>query len=71
MNNQSEHTNIWQGNLVRLRAFEASDWEIHYHWDQDSEMERQLYRKRPRKPRPFMAGMNGPTSKAAWVGWNC
>jgi RimJ/RimL family protein N-acetyltransferase len=43
MNNQSEHTNTWQGNLVRLRAFEASDWEIHYHWDQDSKMERQLY----------------------------
>jgi len=36
MNNQSEHTNTWQGNLVRLRAFETSDWEVHYHWDQDS-----------------------------------
>lgn len=37
------NTNIWQGKLIRLRAFESTDWETHYHWDQDSEMERQLY----------------------------
>jgi len=36
------NTNIWTGTLVKLRAFEATDWETHFYWDQDSEMERML-----------------------------
>ena len=38
------HTNIWTGTLIKLRAFEASDWETHFYWDQDSEMQRLLDR---------------------------
>ncbi len=29
---------FWQGNLVKLRAIEPSDWEHHFIWDKDSEM---------------------------------
>jgi RimJ/RimL family protein N-acetyltransferase len=34
---------VWQGKLVRLRAFEASDWEVYFAWDQDDEQARRLY----------------------------
>ena len=34
----------WQGTVVRLRAVEPGDWEIHHEWDQDSEMQRLLDR---------------------------
>lgn len=32
--------NIFQGRLVRLRAVEPSDWELHEQWDQDTEQAR-------------------------------
>lgn len=32
----------WQGHLVRLRAVEPGDWEVHFRWDQDTSMSRQL-----------------------------
>jgi RimJ/RimL family protein N-acetyltransferase len=32
--------NEWQGQLVRLRAIEPTDWELHYEWNQDSEITR-------------------------------
>jgi RimJ/RimL family protein N-acetyltransferase len=35
--------NIWQGNRVRLRAIEPSDWETFDSWNQDTEMERRAY----------------------------
>lgn len=35
-------TNIWQGHRVRLRGVEPGDWEVHFEWDQDSEMQRRL-----------------------------
>ncbi len=38
MNNQ-----IWEGRRIRLRAVEPEDWEIHYAWDQDSEVSRRGY----------------------------
>jgi RimJ/RimL family protein N-acetyltransferase len=34
----------WEGTVVRLRAVEPDDWEIHHEWDQDSEMQRWLDR---------------------------
>ena len=30
----------WEGSLVRLRAVEPGDWEVHHAWDQDSETQR-------------------------------
>ncbi|HVU10342.1 MAG TPA: GNAT family protein [Phototrophicaceae bacterium] len=35
--------NIFQGKLIRLRAVEATDWENHIQWDQDSELARLSY----------------------------
>ena len=35
--------NTWQGKLVRLRALEPEDWEIHFEWNKDSEMPRNLH----------------------------
>ena len=35
---------FWQGNLVKLRGIELSDWEHHFIWDKDSEMLRQVDR---------------------------
>ncbi len=32
----------WRGQIVRLRAVEPSDWEVHFIWNQDSDMTRQL-----------------------------
>ncbi len=34
----------WEGSIVRLRAVEPGDWEIHHEWDQDNEMQRWLDR---------------------------
>ena len=34
--------NTWEGKLVRLRALEPEDWEIHYEWNKDSEMSKSL-----------------------------
>lgn len=34
---------IFQGPRVRLRAFEARDWEAYYAWNADTEMARALY----------------------------
>jgi RimJ/RimL family protein N-acetyltransferase len=34
--------NVWQGSRVRLRAVEPSDADVHYLWNQDSEMPRGL-----------------------------
>lgn len=31
---------FWQGNLVKLRGIEPSDWEHHYFWDKDNEIQR-------------------------------
>ncbi|HLJ34503.1 MAG TPA: GNAT family N-acetyltransferase [Ktedonobacteraceae bacterium] len=31
---------FWQGSLVRLRGIEPSDWEQHFVWDKDSEIQR-------------------------------
>jgi RimJ/RimL family protein N-acetyltransferase len=32
--------NIWQGKKVRLRGFEAEDWELYYEWSKDTEIDR-------------------------------
>lgn len=32
--------NYWEGSVVRLRAVEPGDWEIHHEWDQDSAAQR-------------------------------
>ena len=43
---------FWQGNLVKLRGIEPSDWEHHFIWDQDSEIQRlddRLYAPRSRE----------------------
>lgn len=37
-----ELKNEWEGKLVRLRSVEPSDWEIHYEWNKDSEMTRNV-----------------------------
>jgi RimJ/RimL family protein N-acetyltransferase len=34
---------IWQGDRVRLRVMEPSDWETIFEWDKDSEMARNAY----------------------------
>src|SRR5688500_3619261 len=33
---------VWQGRRVRLRRFEAADWETYVVWDRDSEQARHL-----------------------------
>ena len=33
---------LWQGPRVRLRAFEAEDWEIYHAWNVDDEQTRNL-----------------------------
>jgi RimJ/RimL family protein N-acetyltransferase len=40
----SATANFWQGRLVRLRAVEPSDAEVHYRWNQDAETFRRLDR---------------------------
>ena len=35
--------NTWEGKLVRLRALEPEDWEVHYEWNHDSDMPRNLH----------------------------
>ena len=35
--------NAWQGPRIRLRAFEARDWEAYHAWNADTEMARALY----------------------------
>jgi RimJ/RimL family protein N-acetyltransferase len=37
------HHNIWQGELVRLRAVEPEDWTVFSQWDLDSDMARECY----------------------------
>ncbi len=39
----TSNSSVWQGKLVRLRAFAASDWEVYFAWDQDDEQARRLY----------------------------
>jgi RimJ/RimL family protein N-acetyltransferase len=34
--------NEWQGKLIRLRAIEPSDWQIHYAWNKDTQMTRNV-----------------------------
>lgn len=36
-------TNIFQGERVRLRAVESSDWEVHYDWNFDTDDARRSY----------------------------
>jgi RimJ/RimL family protein N-acetyltransferase len=36
-------TNIFQGDLVRLRAIESANWEVFYQWDMDTDDARLLY----------------------------
>ena len=36
-------TNIWQGQLVRLRGVELEDWEMFFEWDIDTDMARSVY----------------------------
>jgi RimJ/RimL family protein N-acetyltransferase len=31
---------FWETERIRLRGVEPEDWEVHYHWDMDSEMQR-------------------------------
>ena len=35
--------NTWEGKLVRLRALEPEDWEIHFEWNHDSDMPHNLH----------------------------
>ena len=34
--------NFWETKRIRLRAGEPEDWEVHYHWDMDSDMQRNV-----------------------------
>jgi len=34
--------NFWETERLLLRAVEPDDWEVHYHWDMDSDMMRNL-----------------------------
>lgn len=34
--------NYWETERIRLRGVEPEDWEVHYHWDMDSDMVRDL-----------------------------
>jgi len=34
--------NFWETGRIRLRAVEPEDWEVHYHWDMDADMMRNL-----------------------------
>lgn len=34
--------NFWQTKRIRLRGVEPDDWVVHYHWDMDSDMMRNL-----------------------------
>ncbi len=43
MNNNISSTSLWQGENVRLRAMEPSDWETYFAWNQDDEMARRTY----------------------------
>lgn len=49
--------NFWQTERIRLRGVEPEDWEIHYHWDMDSEMQRDL------------SGLHFPSSKTRSQKW--
>lgn len=40
---QASSTGFWHGPRIRLRAFEASDWQAYHAWNADSEMARALY----------------------------
>ena len=33
---------FWETERIRLRGVEPEDWEVHYHWDMDSEMMRNI-----------------------------
>ena len=35
-------TRIWQGERVRLRAIEPSDWAAYFSWNQDDEQARSV-----------------------------
>lgn len=35
--------NDWEGKLVRVRAVETTDWQIHYEWNKDTEAARASY----------------------------
>ncbi len=35
--------NTWEGKKVRLRGLEREDWEVHFEWNHDSEMPRNLH----------------------------
>src|SRR5262245_28292201 len=35
--------NDWEGKLIRLRAVEPSDWQIHFEWNKDTEGARSSY----------------------------
>ena len=35
--------NTWEGQKVRLRAIEPEDWEVHFEWNHDSEMPKNLH----------------------------
>jgi RimJ/RimL family protein N-acetyltransferase len=37
-------SSYWEASLVRLRAVEPDDWEVHHDWDKDSSMQRLLDR---------------------------
>jgi RimJ/RimL family protein N-acetyltransferase len=37
------HLSVWQGQLIRLRAIEPTDWETYFTWDRDDEQARALY----------------------------
>src|SRR5690606_37954458 len=49
--------NFWQTERIRLRAVEPDDWEVHYHWDMESEMQRNL------------SELHFPSSKARTQKW--
>ena len=34
--------NTWEGKRVRLRALEPEDWQVHYEWNKDAEMQRNV-----------------------------
>lgn len=66
--------NVWEGDLIRLRALEPRDWPVFHALDEDSESERAIDRVYPRRsvarytdPQAFGALSEREGDNARWV----
>ncbi len=67
-------TNVWQGDLVRLRAVEPEDWQVLFEWDQDTDVMRRSgdlpfpeSRERAKKWAAEQALQEGKDDRYRWV----